>query len=412
MGFFEILRLVLGTFRANKLRAFLTLLGVIIGVTTVITVVSIIQGMNRYVISAITAAGSNSFRIDRFGLITNYEQWEAALRRKEITLEDMEIVRNNCSLCKDVGALTRVPSFLNQITIDVSAGREKIEDPRIYGVTANITEIANRQVVNGRYFTQWEQDHSAYSAVLGSEIANALFPNLDPLGKTIHLNNRRFQVVGVLKKFGTFLGENRDTVVEIPLTTFYKMFGKHEPMFIMVKTEDVAQMAQAQDQARTALRSHHHRRYNDDDGFEILTTDTLVELWKTFTAGAFAAMIGISSIALLVGGIVIMNIMLVSVVERTPEIGLRKAMGARSRDIRRQFLVESILLAATGGLVGVGLGATTAKVISALSPLPSKLEPLPVIAGLVLACSVGMISGLWPAVKAARLDPIVALRTE
>lgn len=412
MGFFEILRLVFGTFRANKLRAFLTLLGVIIGVTTVITVVSIIQGMNRYVISTITQAGSNTFRIDRFGLITNYEQWEAAMRRKDITIEDMEIVRNNCQLCKEVGALSRVPSFMNQITIDVSAGREKIEDPRIFGVTANISEIAKRDVANGRYFTEWEQDHSAYSVVLGSEVAKGLFPNLDPLGKTIHINNRRFQVVGVLKKFGTFLGENRDIVVEIPLSTFHKIFGKHEPMFIMVKTEDVAQMAQAQDQARVALRSKHHRRYQDDDGFEILTTDTLVDLWKTFTAGAFAAMIGISSIALLVGGIVIMNIMLVSVVERTPEIGLRKAMGARRRDIRRQFLVESILLAGTGGLIGVGLGAATAKLISALSPLPSTLEPIPVIAGLVLACSVGLISGLWPAVKAARLDPIVALRTE
>ena len=412
MGFLEILRLVLGTFRANKLRAFLTLLGVIIGVTTVITVVSIIQGMNRYVISTITAAGSNTFRIDRFGLITNFEQWQAAMRRKDITLEDMEIVSNNCPLCKDVGALTIVPSFTNQLTIDVSAGREKIEDPKIYGVTANISEIAKRDVVNGRYFTAWEQDHSAYSAVLGYDIANGLFPNLDPLGKTIHINNRRFQVIGVFKKFGTFLHENRDIVVEIPLSTFQKIFGKYEPMFIIVQTEDVAQMAQAQDQARVALRSRHHRRYHDDDGFEILTTDTLVDLWKTFTAGAFAAMIGISSIALLVGGIVIMNIMLVSVVERTPEIGLRKAMGARRRDIRRQFLVESILLAATGGLIGVGLGAATAKIISAISPLPSNLEPLPVIAGLVLACTVGLISGLWPAVKAARLDPIVALRTE
>lgn len=412
MGFFEILNLVFGTFRANKLRAFLTLLGVIIGVTTVITVVAIVQGMNRYVISTITQAGSNTFRIDRFGLITNYEAWEAAMRRKDITLEDMEIVRHNCALCKDVGALTRVPSFLNQITVDVSAGREKIEDPRIYGVTANISEIAKREVANGRYFTQWEEDHSAYSAVLGYDIAQGLFPNLDPLGKTIHINNRRFQVVGVLKKFGTFLGENRDIVVEIPLSTFHKIFGKHEPMFIMVKTEDVAQMAQAQDQARVALRSKHHRRYQDDDGFEIMTTDSLVDLWKTFTAGAFAAMIGISSIALLVGGIVIMNIMLVSVVERTPEIGLRKAMGARKRDIRRQFLVESILLAGTGGLIGVGLGAATAKIISALSPLPSTLEAIPVILGLVLACSVGLISGLWPAVKAARLDPIVALRTE
>src|SRR5262245_10722954 len=412
MGILEILRLVLGTFRANKLRAFLTLLGVIIGVTTVITVVSIIQGMNRYVISTITEAGSNTFRIDRFGLITNFEQWQAAMRRKDLTQEDMEIVRNNCSLCKNVGALTIVPSFTNQLTVDVSAGREKIEDPEIYGVTSNISEIAKSDVVNGRYFTEWEQDHNAYSAVLGADIAKGLFPKLDPLGKTIHINNRRFQVIGVLKKFGTFLHENRDIVVEIPLTTFHKIFGKHEPMFIMVKREDVAQMSQAQDQARVALRSRHHRRYHDDDGFEILTTDTLVDLWKTFTAGAFAAMIGISSIALIVGGIVIMNIMLVSVVERTPEIGLRKAMGARRRDIRRQFLVESILLAATGGLIGVGLGAAAAKIISAVSPLPSKLEPLPVIAGLVLACSVGLISGLWPAVKAARLDPIVALRTE
>ncbi len=412
MGFFEILRLVLGTFRANKLRAFLTLLGVIIGVTTVIAVVSIIQGMNRYVISTITEAGSNTFRIDRFGVITNFEQWQAAMRRKDLTLEDMEIVRNNCPLCKDVGALTIIPSFMNDLSVDVSAGRETIEDPEIYGVTANLTEIAKRDIVHGRYFTEWEQDHSAYTVVLGHEIAKGLFPELDPIGKSVQVNNRRFQVIGVLKKYGKFLNENRDAVIEIPLSTFQKLFGKREPLFIMVRTEDVAQMAQAQDQARVALRSRHHRRYHDDDGFQILTTDQLIELWRTFTAGAFAAMIGISSIALVVGGIVIMNIMLVSVVERTSEIGLRKAMGARSRDIRRQFLVESILLAATGGLIGVALGAATSKIISAMSPLPSKLEPAPVIAGLLLACSVGLVSGLWPAIKAAKLDPIVALRTE
>ncbi|HSE42702.1 MAG TPA: ABC transporter permease [Acidobacteriota bacterium] len=412
MGFFEILRLVLGTFRTNKLRTFLTLLGVIIGVTTVITVVSIVEGMNKYVISTITEAGSNTFRIDRFGLITNFEQWEAALRRKDLTLDDMETVRANCPLCNEVGAMTVLRSFYEPVTVDVSAGREKIEDPEVYGSTSNITDIGKRTVVQGRYFTEWEQQHSAYSTVLGYEIAKGLFPNLDPIGKTIHLNNRRFQVIGVLKKYGTFLHESRDTVVEIPISTFHKIFGKNYPLFIMVRTEDVGQMEQAQDQARTALRARHHRRYQDDDGFEILTTDTLVDLWRTFTAGAFAAMIGISSIALIVGGIVIMNIMLVSVVERTSEIGLRKAMGARSRDIRRQFLLESVLLAASGGLIGVTLGAAAAKLLSIISPLPSSLEPAPVIAGLALASSVGLISGLWPAMKAAKLDPIVALRTE
>jgi putative ABC transport system permease protein len=412
MGFLEILKLVLGTFRANKLRTFLTLLGVIIGVTTVITVVSIIQGMNRYVISAISEAGSNTFRIDRFGIITNNEEWEAAMRRKDMTLEDMKIVRTNCSLCDGVGALSVVPSFFNNVSVDISAGREKIEDPEVYGVTANMADIAKRTIEHGRYFTDWEEQHSAYTTVIGYEIAKGLFPNIDPIGKFVHINNRRFQVIGVLKKYGTFLHESRDKVIEIPISTFHKIFGKQNYLFIMARTEDVAQMAQAQDQARISLRARHHRRYHDDDGFEILTTDTLVDLWRTFTAGAFAAMIGISSIALIVGGIVIMNIMLVSVVERTSEIGLRKAMGARSRDIRRQFLLESILLAASGGLIGVALGAGAAKIVSMISSLPSRLEPAPVIAGLLLASSVGLISGLWPAMKAAKLDPIVALRTE
>ena len=261
---------------------------------------------------------------------------------------------------------------MNEIQIDVSAGREKIEDPEVYGVTANVTDIAKRTVEHGRYFTEWEEQHSANTTVLGYEIAQGLFPNLDPIGKTIHINNRRFQVIGVLKKYGTFLSENRDKVVEIPISTFQKVFGKDDSIFIMVKVDDVAQMAEAQDQARVVLRSRHHRRYNDDDGFAILTTDALINLWRTFTAGAFAAMIGISSIALVVGGIVIMNIMLVSVVERTSEIGLRKAMGARSRDIRRQFLLESILLAASGGIIGVSLGAAAAKIVSMISSFAFK----------------------------------------
>jgi putative ABC transport system permease protein len=228
----------------------------------------------------------------------------------------------------------------------------------------------------------------------------------------VSINHHKFRVVGVLKKLGTFFGESQDTRLLIPISTFQKIFGKHSAVYIVAKVSDVALMSRAQDQARMVLRSRHHRRYQDDDGFAIMTTDNLVQLWQAFTAGAFAAMIGIASIALVVGGIVIMNIMLVSVVERTPEIGLRKAMGARNRDIRRQFLLESVILAGTGGIIGILLGAGAAKLVSTLSPLPSSIEPGPVIAGLLLASVVGLLSGMWPALKASRLDPIVALTTE
>ena len=414
MNFLETVRLVFASFRTNKLRTFLTLLGVIIGVTTVITVVSIIKGMNRYVLSTITEAGSNVFRIDRFGLITSHEAWIEALRRKDLTMDDLETVKRDCDLCTYVSAISLVPGFTsrNVMSIDVTAGRHKIEDPKIFGVSSTFAITNHRELSAGRYFTEWEDEHSAFSAVLGYEIAQGLFPQIDPIGKTIHINSRKFQVVGVLKKYGNFFGENRDTLVEIPISSFRKVFGKREPIFIYVKVGDGTKMTEAQDQARVLLRSKHHRRYGDDDGFAIMTTDALVDLWKTFTAGAFAAMIGISSIALVVGGIVIMNIMLVSVVERTPEIGLRKALGARSKDVKRQFLMESVILAAVGGAIGVLIGALFGKLISTFSPLPSSLEPGPVIAGLLLASCVGLISGMWPAMKAAKLDPIVALRSE
>jgi putative ABC transport system permease protein len=412
MSFFEVISLVFHSFRTNKLRTFLTLLGVIIGVTTVITVVSIVKGMNRYVVSTLTRAGSNTFRIDRFGLITSHQQFEAAMRRKNLTLDDMKAVEQRCRLCDEVGGVSVVPSFLNNTFITVAAGRQSIEDPRVLGVTANYSTIGNREVTNGRYLTESEVDHSNASAVIGYEIATNLFSGLDPIGKTITLNGKHFRVVGVLKKYGTFFGQNQDTTIEIPITAFQKVFGRREPVFILAKVADLKDMSEAQDQARVVLRGRQHTPVGEDDGFSVLTTDNLVQLWQTFTAGAFAAMIGIASIALIVGGIVIMNIMLVSVVERTSEIGLRKAMGARKRDIRRQFITESVILALTGGIIGVLLGAGAAKLISILSPMPSSLEAGPVIAGLLLASSVGLVSGMWPAIKAARLDPIVALRTE
>ncbi len=412
MSFVDVLKVVLGTLRAHKLRTFLTLLGVIIGVTTVITVVSILQGMNRYVVSTITHAGSNVFRIDRFGLVTSHEEWLAAMKRKDLTLKDMEAVQKYCPLCTEVGAFSMMPSFLSNSFVDASAGRNSIQDPQVLGVTANFGDLQNREVIDGRYLTASEVDHSTFSAVIGFEIARNLFPNLEAVGKRMTINGKHFRVVGVLKKYGTIFHESQDNRIEIPITSFQKLFGRQEPIFINVKVGDATKMNEAQDQARVVLRSLHHKRFGEDDGFAILTTDTLINLWKTFTAGAFAAMIGISSIALVVGGIVIMNIMLVSVVERTPEIGLRKALGARTTDIRRQFLLESVLIAAAGGIIGILLGIGAAWVISKLSPIPSSVEAGPVAASLILASVVGLISGMWPAMKASRLDPIVALRTE
>lgn len=413
MSFFETLSLVLTSFRTNKLRTFLTLLGVIIGVTTVITVVSIVRGMNRYVISTLTQAGSNTFRIDRFGVITSRDDFLEAIRRKDLTVEDMETVEKGCGLCDQVGGFSLVPTFGdNDVPTTVIAGREVINDVQIFGVTANYGEMANREITNGRYLTESEVSHDANAAVIGYEVAHGLFSGVDPVGKSFNINGRKFHVIGVLKKYGSIFGQNQDTLVEIPFGTFQRMFGRRAPIFILASVPDLALMAQAQDQARVILRSRHHRRPDENDGFAILTTDNLVQLWQKFTAGAFAAMIGIASIALLVGGVVIMNIMLVSVVERTAEIGLRKALGARGKDIRRQFLFESVILAAWGGLIGIGLGALAAKLVSVLSPMPSSVEPGPVIAAMLLASSVGLVSGMWPAMKAAKLDPIVALRTE
>ena len=358
MSFWEVFGLVFGSFRTNKLRTFLTLLGVIIGVTTVITVVSIVKGMDRYVLSTLTRTGSNTFRVVRFGIIRSHDEFQRALRRKDLTLQDMKAVRERCYLCQEVGAVSVIPSFvIENIFVAVSAGRQSIEDPTILGVTANFDEIANREVDNGRYFTESEVDHTSFTTIIGYEIAKDLFQDRDPIGKIVDINGRHFRVVGTTKKMGTFFGQNLDTYIAIPITTFQKIFGKKAPVALMVKVRDVMSMSEAQDQVRVVLRGRQHTHTGDVDGFDMLTTGELVDLWKAFSAGAFAAMIGIASIALVVGGIVIMNIMLVSVVERTSEIGLRKAMGARKRDIRRQFLMESVILAVVGGMIGVALGA-------------------------------------------------------
>lgn len=405
MQFLESVGVALRSLISNKLRSILTLIGVIIGVMTVIAVVSIIAGMNKYVADRISRLGSSTFFVDKFGITMSEEDYINALKRKDLTMEDMEAVRKNCPLCWKVGA--------RQVAFRKVKYRENyISDIAIVGATANFTEIMDFDLSSGRSHSDFENEHNRRVVLIGWEVADNLFPNQDPLGKDIKIGNYYFRIMGVAEKRGSFLGQSLDNFVIIPITTFNKLFGTKRFMLIFVKVEDFSTMQQAQDQVRLILRARRHVPYDKPDDFAISTTDTFMDLYRTFTSTAFIVMIGVSSIALVVGGIVIMNIMLVSVTERTREIGIRKAVGAKKKNILWQFLVEAVTLSMVGGLIGIILGGIIAKVVAAFTPLPAAVEAWSVITGLIIATSVGLFFGIFPAMKAAKLNPIACLRYE
>jgi len=406
LQFLESIGVALKSLVANKLRSILTLIGVIIGVMTVIAVVSIIAGMNKYVADQISSLGSTTFFVDAgWRTIMSEEDYLKVLKRKEFTLQDMEAVKKGCPLCWKVGA--------EMVAYRKVKYREKyLSDVEIDGSTANITEISDINLSSGRYPSEFENLHNRRVALIGWEVADNLFPGQDPLEKDIKIGNYYFRVVGVAEKRGTFLGISQDNFVMIPITTFNKLFGTKRFLAIFVKVESFGSMQEAQDQVRLVLRARRHVPYDKPDDFAIMTSDTFMELYRNFTSTAFIVMIGVSSIALVVGGIVIMNIMLVSVTERTREIGIRKAVGAKKKNILWQFLVEAVTVALVGGLIGVILGSIIAKIVAATTPLPAAIEAWSVITGLIIATSVGLFFGIFPAVKAAKLDPIACLRYE
>lgn len=405
MQFLESILIALNSLKANKLRSILTLIGVIIGVMTVIAVVSIIAGMNRYVSDKISTMGSTTFIIDRIGIVMSEEEWWDAMKRKRLTLDDMEAIRENCPACEVVGARM----FTRR---KVKHKNQSLSDVLVMGGTANLPQISNINVETGRHIWEFEELHRRQVVFVGWEIADKLFPNVDPIGKEVKVGDRRFKIVGVAEKKGSFLGQNQDNFVIIPITTFLKVFGTRRNMDIMVKTEDLESMREAQDQARNILRVRRKVPQNKPDDFAIMTTDTFMQLYRNFTSTAYLVMMGVSSIALVVGGIVIMNIMLVSVTQRTREVGIRKAMGARKRHILWQFLVEAVTVAVVGGIIGVIIGTVIAKIVSATTPLPSSVELWSVALGILISSSVGIFFGIFPAMKAARLNPIEALRYE
>lgn len=405
MHFLEGIIIALRSLVANKLRSILTLIGVIIGVMTVIAVVSIISGMNRYVEAEISSLGSTTFLIRKFGIVTSSEEWFKQIKRKKLTLEDMEAIEQNCPDCWEVGAETfswRKVKYKNK----------HLSNMTIMGATANITEIANHEVYDGRSFSEFEVEHNRRVCFVGWDIKENLFPNQDPMGKDIKIGNHYFRIIGVAKKKGAFLGSSQDDFVLIPITTFEKLFSRRFFLMIFVKAKDFMSMQDAMDQCRVILRARRKVDYDKPDDFAIMTSESVMDFFRQFTRLALLVMGGIASISLVVGGIVIMNIMLVSVTERTREIGIRKAMGARRRNILWQFLVEAVTLALIGGMVGILMGALIAKLLDAVSPLPASVELWSVGVALLVSSSVGIFFGIFPAMKAARLNPIEALRYE
>ncbi len=392
---------------SNKLRTFLTLLGIIIGVLTIITVVSIIQGLNNYVYTKMSFYGANDFSVSKFSMFgASLKDIKEQMKRKDLTLDEMVLLRDKCRTCDLIGATAGTGRT-------VKYSNKEVKNAEVRGVTYLDRAIGSvLELERGRHIQKEDEDHSRYVCVIGAEIAEKLFPYLDPLGKWIKVGNQNFLIIGIGKKLGKVLGFSQDGYVRIPITTFLKIYGSRRSLTINIHTSSQEMMARAQEEVRTILRSARKVTFQKQDDFSFRTSETFIQFYKTATAGIYFAMIGISSIALLVGGIVVMNIMLVSVTERTKEIGVRMAVGAKRRDILFQFLIESSAISGLGGIIGIVLGLALAKIISAVTPFPSSVDPFSIVLAIVMSTSLGLFFGIYPANKAAKLDPVEALRSE
>jgi putative ABC transport system permease protein len=406
MQFGEAVRIATASLWAHKMRTVLTLLGIVIGVMSVIAVVSLVNGLNRYVAEKIFNLGADVFLIDRAPLpITNVDQWEESQKRRRFYFDDYEFLRDNCRDCVAVGA------SLDKVG-QIKYGTNDIDDANIIGFTHEMPEINTRELAQGRNITRLDVARGAPVCDVGFDVADKLIPGTDPIGKVIRVDTGECEIVGVAKKRGSVMGQSQDSWVILPLTTYQAMYGSSDSLRLWVKTGSTQAIDRTMDAVRLILRGRRHVAYRDDDDFSMETNASFMQLWGSISNTFFGVTIGIASISLLVGGIVIMNIMLVSVTERTREIGLRKSLGARQGDIRMQFLIESCTIAAIGGAVGILLGILLAKVVSWTTALPSSVQIWSVLMGLIVATSVGLFFGVYPAAKAARLDPVVALRSE
>jgi putative ABC transport system permease protein len=405
--FYEAAKIALGAIWSNKLRSFLTVLGNIVAVTSIIAVVSLVQGMNGYVTTAIlSGVGADNFTIQRMPVVRSEADEERVRNNPRITLAEAVAVRK---YSENVGAVAAQA----QSRATVTYGSETVDGTQVQGVSRDYVQFGTFNAEQGRLISPTEVDANRPVTVLGWEVADKLFGPADPIEKTVSINGLHFRVIGVSEKKGSFFGNSQDTFAIIPLGVFRKMFGSRSfGMQLLVKPKDPDLVKAAMDDATVALRIERRLRPNEPDNFGMFTSDTFLDIYKTATNGIFAVLIGVVALSLVVGGIVIMNIMLMVVSERTREIGLRKALGARRRDIVWQILTESVTLSIFGGMVGITLGFGLAVLISKLSPLPASVQLWSVVMGIGITAMVGLFFGLYPAMRAASLDPIEALRRE
>jgi putative ABC transport system permease protein len=404
----EVLVLSLDTIRSNKLRSFLTILGVVIGVMTVISMASVIEGLNRSFAQQLSALGSSTIFVSRLPQIQFGNLTQEQRRRKFLTYEDAVAIKEECP---SVGAVSPL-SFPGFVTSPAKYGNNQANGVQVRGVVPDFVTVFEMPLDQGRFITESDVEHRSNVAVLGSEVVDALFPSLDPIGKNVSWDGQEYLVVGTMQKIGSFLGQSRDNRILLPFSTVRKYYPQRKDIFIAVAPTSQEAMQTAIDQIIELMRRRRHVRPDQDNDFEVGTSDAITELYHSVTSGAYTVMLVISSIGLVVGGIGVMNIMLVSVTERTREIGVRKAIGARKRDILWQFLLEAMVLTGVGGLLGIFVGAGISWLVNAFSPLPAAVSAVWVTVAFSVSVSVGLFFGLYPANKAAKLNPIDALRYE
>lgn len=403
----DTLALSFDALRAHRLRTALTILGLTIGVTTLITVVTIVQGANAYVETKVAGLGSDVFQLARTPFaVTDFEIVLKALRYKHVTYDDYQAVAEQCWECTITGASG---------TAQVRARRRdaEVQDVNLTGQTTSMERIDTRTIERGRYFTEVEYQQAARVCLIGSTLRERFFADADPIGRVIRLANQEFTVIGLYEKNGAVLGQDTDNFAVLPLSTFLEMRGLRSSLTINVKAPGgAAAFERAMDHARQILRARRHIGPNQAEDFFIGTKESYIQLWQQISGAFFAVFIMVSSISGVVGGIVIMNVMLVSVTERTKEIGIRRAMGASGLDILRQFLTESVMQCLLGGVLGIALGFGLAELLNSLTAFPAAVQGKVAVLGVALSSAVGLFFGIYPAARAARLDPVEALRTE
>ncbi|MFZ0883899.1 MAG: ABC transporter permease [Candidatus Acidiferrales bacterium] len=391
--------------RGHKLRASLTALGLTMGVATLITVMTVVQGANLYVEQKIANMGTNVFQIARTPFaVTDFTIIIKALKYRKIEIDDMDAVAAGCTACGEVGGSASA-------TVRAQSGNKEQQDVNLYGQTANMADIDSRTVEFGRYFTPSEAEHKANVCVIGDTIVQQLFLGMDPIGKSVRIGSDDFLVIGVMEKIGSVLGQDQDNFVIIPLSDFLRLQGLNSSITINVKTSK-QNFEIAQDQAHLTLRSRRHLLGSAEDDFFIGTKESYMALWRSISSAFFGVFIMVSAISVVIGGIVIMNVMLVSVTLRRREIGVRRAVGATRQDILRQFMMESVVQCLVGGFAGVSLGFLVALALRSFTPFPASVQTWVAVMGVLLSSAVGLFFGIYPAMRASQLDPVVALRSE